>query len=284
MQKVLISIVAFASLLIIPSTYCQTGGASIYGTVVDPAGMVFYGAMVKATNVSTGAILTGKTTITGSYAFTSLAPGIYQVEAEMRGFRAGIFKDIKVENAAQIKLDFKLSAQMNGSEMLNPFDVSKSSRSSRPEEKIVVQWLDSETGKVLFTNREIVSFDWDQQIFELDSERVRDLMALPQSCKRKFIIRDLKGIIYEGGTFSSGLSACSNLDGLTIIRQIYSNDNHKFLPLYKIQEFEKVTDIPYIGSRLSNPKYFLLQIGPRLKALLEASGVFRSINNDEVKP
>jgi hypothetical protein len=176
--------------------------------------------------------------------------------------------------------------------MLNPSsvmqiennDVSKSSSSSRSEEKVAVQWLDSETGKILFTNRDIVSFDWNQQIFELDRERVRYLMSLPLSCKRKFIIRDPKDIIYEGGTFYSGLSPCSFYDGPTIITQIYSNDNHGWLPLYKIQELEKVTDSPYGGLRLSNPKIFLLQVGHRLKALLEASGVFHSINKDEVKP
>jgi hypothetical protein len=292
MQNILVAIVALASLLFTPSTFGQTGSATIYGTVADNSGGVFDGAPVKATNVSTGTILTAKTNRTGAYTFTSLPSGIYQVEAEMHGFQTGVFKDIQVGNAAQIRLNFKLAPQRVRSEVLNPSsavqrennDVSKSSSSSRSEEKVTVQWLDSETGKILFTNRDIVSFDWDQQIFELDSERVRYLMSLPLSCKRKFIIRDPNGTIYEGGTFSSGLSPCSFYDGPTIITQIYSNNNHGWLPLYKIQELEKVTDSPYGGLRLSNPKNFLLQVGPSLKALLEASGVFRSINKDEVKP
>jgi hypothetical protein len=148
-----------------------------------------------------------------------------------------------------------------------------------PREKATFQWVDSETGKVLFTSMDIKRFDWDQQIFELDREKASYLMSLPQSCNRRFIIRDTKGIIYNGGTFQSGLSSCSLWNEPTIIYQIYSNANHGWLPLYKIEELAYIPSS--YGKVLIGPEKFLSQVGPRLKALLETAGVLRSINKAE---
>ena len=128
---------------------------------------------------------------------------------------------------------------------------------------------------------DIKRFDWDQQIFELDRERVSYLMSLPQSCDRRFIIRDKNGVIYFGGTFQSGLSSCSLWNEPTMIVQIYSNANHGWLPLYKIEELEEIPS--GYGKHLIGPEKFLSKVGPRLKALLEMAGVLGSINKDEFK-
>ena len=115
MQKFLVAIVAFASLLMSPSTFGQWGNSTISGTVADAAGMMISGVTVAATNAGTGIIMTAQTNYAGIYTFPSLTPGIYKVELIMQKFQAGIRKDVpvggrdvKAGDATQLRLDFKL--------------------------------------------------------------------------------------------------------------------------------------------------------------------------------
>lgn len=152
------------------------------------------------------------------------------------------------------------------------------SKSANPAgEKATAQWLDSETGKILFSSLNIVRFDWEQQIFELDHQRVVALMSLPHSCNRRFIISDANGIIYHGGTLQSGLSSCAIFNGPTIITQIWSEANDGWLPLYQIKDLNDGSGRFKLGDG------FLSQVGPRLKTLLEKGGLLGRINKDEVK-
>ena len=40
-----------------------------------------------------------------------------------------------------------------------------------------VRWLDADANEVLFTSLDVVAFDWEQQIFHLQSEAAIDFLA-----------------------------------------------------------------------------------------------------------
>ncbi|MBV9926037.1 MAG: TonB-dependent receptor [Acidobacteria bacterium] len=64
----------------------QSASATLRGVVTDPQGAVVPGVSVRATNLATGAARQTSTNENGVYAFTGLAPGDYEVQAEAQGF------------------------------------------------------------------------------------------------------------------------------------------------------------------------------------------------------
>lgn len=141
---------------------------------------------------------------------------------------------------------------------------------SRPSaEDAVVEWVDAKTGKVLFTSRDIVRFDWDRQLFELKREQAMDLLSLPPALRRDFVVRDAEGDIYRG-CFMSGLSS-SSYDGPTIKADLFVDTSP---PLYHIAGGYPGKQGP--GARV--------RFNPRLKNRLEAAGLLARINKDDVAP
>ncbi len=65
----------------------QSGQATLTGNVYDPSGAVIPGAKVTITNVAQGTHFTAVTNSAGAYSVPGLNPGIYQVQAEARGFK-----------------------------------------------------------------------------------------------------------------------------------------------------------------------------------------------------
>jgi hypothetical protein len=136
-------------------------------------------------------------------------------------------------------------------------------------ENNTVQWVEEETGKVLFTSQDMRRFDWDQQVFELDRERAMDLLSLPSVHQCRFIVRDAKGEIYRGYYQSSASSFVSE-DPSIIIDMIPLMSPKP--PLYKIEE------------RILEQSSGARRFNPRLKQRLEAAGLIRSIKIEDVKP
>jgi len=66
--------------------HAQTFRGSINGTVTDQTGAALAGAVVKATDMGTGIVLTTVTTAEGQYSFQDLPPGTYQVAVTAGGF------------------------------------------------------------------------------------------------------------------------------------------------------------------------------------------------------
>ena len=66
--------------------YAQTLG-TITGEVKDASGASVPGATVTAQNVGTNAVRTQVSNETGNYTFPAMPPGMYQVKAELQGFR-----------------------------------------------------------------------------------------------------------------------------------------------------------------------------------------------------
>ena len=99
-----LSILAFCS----PKILAQGLFGTISGIVVDTSGAVVPGATVRITNVNTNVAVTLTTNSAGVYVATSLNPGVYNVEAEAKGFKTAIVKDITLEVGANPKIDLAL--------------------------------------------------------------------------------------------------------------------------------------------------------------------------------
>src|SRR5215472_3119090 len=91
------------------SLVSQTTAGRIRGTVRDMTGAVLPGATITITDEqrATNRVLT--TDETGSYVAPNLPPGVYQVLAKAKGFKNVERRNIAVEVATDLALDFDLS-------------------------------------------------------------------------------------------------------------------------------------------------------------------------------
>jgi hypothetical protein len=83
--------------------------AQLSGFVRDPSGALVAHATVTIRSVSTNAERSSKTDDSGSYAFPSLAAGIYQVTAEASGFEKKVIENVAIEVAAKAALNIDLT-------------------------------------------------------------------------------------------------------------------------------------------------------------------------------
>src|SRR2546427_8344678 len=67
--------------------YGQSGTSSVHGNVTDPEGKAVVGATVTLKNSGRNFLRTQTSNDSGSYLFTSVPPGLYQIEAEVPGFK-----------------------------------------------------------------------------------------------------------------------------------------------------------------------------------------------------
>jgi Carboxypeptidase regulatory-like domain len=86
----------------------QSSTSSVTGTVVDPQGNVIPGATVTLTNAQKNFVRTQTTTDNGSFAFSLIPPGQYQVDAEAKGFKKGILTDVSAQVAKPTTVTIQL--------------------------------------------------------------------------------------------------------------------------------------------------------------------------------
>jgi hypothetical protein len=80
----------------------------ITGSVTDATGAIIAGATVTLTNTATNTVQSAKTSQTGSYRFSLLAPGRYEVQVEQSGFQTT--KKVAEVNLGQAsRVDFQLA-------------------------------------------------------------------------------------------------------------------------------------------------------------------------------
>jgi Carboxypeptidase regulatory-like domain len=82
--------------------------SSVNGSVVDPQGNVVAGATVTLTNDQKNFTRTQTTTDLGSFAFTLIPPGQYQIEAEARGFKKALVTNVSALVAKPTSLTIQL--------------------------------------------------------------------------------------------------------------------------------------------------------------------------------
>jgi len=91
-----------------PNMLAQGLFGTISGGVSDSSGAVVPGATVRVINVSTNVVTTLTTNGAGVYVATSLNPGVYNVEAEAKGFKTAIVKGITLEVDGNPKINLTL--------------------------------------------------------------------------------------------------------------------------------------------------------------------------------
>jgi hypothetical protein len=98
----------------------QSGFGDISGAVSDPSGSVVPGVTITLTNRATNAVRTALTNDVGLYSLPALPPGIYDLKAELPGFRMIERKDIQVQVGVSSRIDLILQI----GEVTNVLEVS----------------------------------------------------------------------------------------------------------------------------------------------------------------
>ena len=101
-----------ASLMLLPCCpplFSQTTTGRIMGSVHDQSDAIMPGATVVITDVERGVTRTLTADQAGEYVAPDLAPGIYRVRVEAKGFRSVERPNIHLEVAQDVRLDFVLS-------------------------------------------------------------------------------------------------------------------------------------------------------------------------------
>jgi hypothetical protein len=96
------------TLLVAGSLFGQGNTGSILGSVTDASGAVVPNARISITNTRTGVQAAATTDALGNYSFNFLAPGSYQVEAEVSGFKKFTRENVNLEMARQLRIDVAL--------------------------------------------------------------------------------------------------------------------------------------------------------------------------------
>ena len=90
------------------TSMAQTSTSSVNGTVTDPQGNVVAGATVTLTNVQKNFTRTQTTTDSGTFAFSLIPPGQYQIEAEAKGFKKAVLTDVGAQVAKPTTVTIQL--------------------------------------------------------------------------------------------------------------------------------------------------------------------------------
>ncbi len=99
------------TLLVLSSTSnvdAQAVYGSISGTIADSSGAPVPGATLTITSAERKTVDVVVTNESGLYTKERLLPGTYEVKAELAGFKAAVFSDIRVNVDTQTRLDIKL--------------------------------------------------------------------------------------------------------------------------------------------------------------------------------
>jgi hypothetical protein len=91
------------------NAFAQTSNATLGGTAADTAGARIPGVSVSARNVGTGIVNEAITNETGTYQFSNLQTGTYEVTAELPGFQTQRFTNVILGVAQQVRLNFTLT-------------------------------------------------------------------------------------------------------------------------------------------------------------------------------
>jgi len=95
-------------LILAPAVVAQQTNGTIQGTVTDAGGAVVAGASVSIVNQGTAYSRSLTTGPDGSYAFTELAPGVYNLKVTKDGFKTQSQQNIELHVASTVVTNAKL--------------------------------------------------------------------------------------------------------------------------------------------------------------------------------
>jgi hypothetical protein len=93
--------------------FAQSDRGTMTGTVSDPTGGVIPGVSIVATNVETSARYETISTETGNYTLPQIPAGVYQLSAELPGFKKYVRQGIAMLVAQTLRLDIALEVGSN---------------------------------------------------------------------------------------------------------------------------------------------------------------------------
>ncbi|MGE5814209.1 MAG: carboxypeptidase regulatory-like domain-containing protein, partial [Acidobacteriota bacterium] len=99
--------VAFLTLIATPLS-AQSFRGGIQGSVTDQTGAALPGVTVTATNTGTGLTRSVQTDASGTYAFTELPLGVYDVSATLTGFSTITMRAVRVEASIAQRVNLEL--------------------------------------------------------------------------------------------------------------------------------------------------------------------------------
>src|ERR1051325_995748 len=100
---------ATGSLLLVSGCFAQVVTATLTGSITDASGASVPHATVKATERSTGAVRSTKTSVDGVYNVPYLNPGLYLVEVEATGFKTYSQDNVRLDVSTTARLDATLT-------------------------------------------------------------------------------------------------------------------------------------------------------------------------------
>ena len=106
--------VLFFLLLVSLTLFAQSDRGTMTGTVLDVTGAVIPGVSIAATNIETSARYETVSTETGNYTLAQLPAGLYQLSAELPGFKKYVRQGITVLVAQTLRLDISLEIGSSG--------------------------------------------------------------------------------------------------------------------------------------------------------------------------
>jgi hypothetical protein len=104
----LISVALIALTAAVPAAMAQAVYGSIAGTVVDPSGAALPGVTVTITSVERKTVDSVVSNASGNYTKEHLLPGVYEVKAELTGFKSAVVSRAKVSVDTQTNIDMAL--------------------------------------------------------------------------------------------------------------------------------------------------------------------------------
>ncbi|HTM49923.1 MAG TPA: TonB-dependent receptor [Bryobacteraceae bacterium] len=87
----------------------QDARGTIVGRVTDASSAIVPGADVRATNVATGVVASGKANDAGNYSLPYLVPGIYTVTTETAGFRKFVRENVQIRVGETVELNIQMA-------------------------------------------------------------------------------------------------------------------------------------------------------------------------------
>ena len=98
--------------------FSQTPQATIRGQLADSSGSPIPNALIRAVNEETNATLQSSSGPGGEYAFSTLKPGSYRVEAEHSGFAKTVERGIQLSVGQSLRLNIHMDPGGPAEEMI----------------------------------------------------------------------------------------------------------------------------------------------------------------------
>jgi hypothetical protein len=105
-KQVFILVVAFLTALV-PAASAQTA-ATVSGTVLDQSGLVIPGVTVTVRSAATGLVRSNVTGPEGRFVIAQLPPGVYEIRAEIEGFKPHVRPEVTLAVAQTLSLNITL--------------------------------------------------------------------------------------------------------------------------------------------------------------------------------